>query len=322
MQCRLCETPNPDDNLFCEGCGARIAAGGTASSDLCACGAALSEMDAEGFCGSCGRRVKPPDSDHIELSLLPDFAGVSDRGLRHHRNEDRFVLATAHNAYALVVCDGVSMSPDADEAATAAVQSALEAINEGFSQPETAEIDLLRSVIRKATQAVAELGKRRTEAPATTLVAAIVKNNRLTVGWIGDSRAYWLTGIDGTQITRDHSWQNSPAGREANSEAQKTADAHALTRWVGADSPDLEPEIVQQPINGAGQLLLCSDGLWNYTDDTKEIAALVASANAPGADALAVCRTLVEFARTKGGHDNITAAILRHPVSENQSHGG
>ncbi len=58
---------------------------------------------------------------------------------------------------------------------------------------------------------------------------------------------------------------------------RKSANAHALTRWVGADAEadDLEPEIVEQDLKGGGLLLLCSDGLWNYAQDSQEMAALV-----------------------------------------------
>ena len=203
MQCRLCETTNPDDNAFCESCGTRM--GGSAPvTDCCACGAPLSEMDSEGFCSGCGRRLKRPDSDHIEVELLPDFAGVSDRGLRHNRNEDRFAITRRSDAFGMVVCDGVSMSPDADEAAQSAVQSTVEALNEGLEKLEMSEKEILKAAIERGSRAVAELGKRRSEFPSTTLVAAILKNNRVTIGWIGDSRAYWLNGTGAVQLTRDH----------------------------------------------------------------------------------------------------------------------
>jgi serine/threonine protein phosphatase PrpC len=98
-----------------------------------------------------------------------------------------------------------------------------------------------------------------------------------------------------TQITQDHSWE----------------DSHALTRWVGADAGDAEPEIAQHQLASPGLLLICSDGLWNYAAGSQEMAALVASASA---NALAISRGLVKFALDQGGHDNITAAVLRYPI--------
>lgn len=321
MLCSHCETVNPDDNLFCELCGIRMV-DGVAVVESCSCGAPLDQMDADGFCTSCGRRLKRPDSDHIEVSLLPDFAGVSDRGLRHHRNEDRFALSACGDVYALVVCDGVSMSPDADQAASAAVQAVMDSLKAGLADSQINELEVLRKAILDAANGVTELGKGRPEAPSTTLVAAIVKDNLLTVGWIGDSRAYLLAGDLATQITRDHSWQESPAARQPGAEAHRAANAHALTRWVGADAADPEPDLAQQQLSENGLLVLCSDGLWNYAANAQEMGALISRANKPGASALSISRELVEFALSKGGHDNITAVVLRHPISKECLNGG
>lgn len=320
MQCSVCETTNPDENAFCENCGVRIGEA-PAAEERCGCGALFSEMDADGFCTGCGLRLKRPDSDHIEIALTLDFAGVSDRGLRHNRNEDRFAITASGEAYGLIVCDGVSMSPDSDEAASSGVAAGIQVLSEEIAQPQSDAVETLRKAIQAAASAVSGMAQGRAEAPATTLVAAIATENLLTVGWIGDSRAYWFTGKEAVQLTRDHSWQNSAAARDAGAEAQRV-NAHALTRWVGSDSQDLEPEILQRALNGPGLLMLCSDGLWNYTTDASQMAELVLRANQPGASALSISRDLVNFARNQGGHDNITAVVLRRPSEKESNHAG
>ena len=84
------------------------------------------QITADGYCESCGREV-PSGRDHLELDLGP-LAGVTDKGLRHARNEDAMALATAESAtgpaVVAVVCDGVSSSRRPDEASLAAVQAA------------------------------------------------------------------------------------------------------------------------------------------------------------------------------------------------------
>lgn len=306
MQCHQCETTNPEDNAFCEECGTRIGGEAAPAVEACVCGTPLSEMDEDGFCTGCGRRLKRPDSDHIEIEVSPDFAGVCDRGLRHSRNEDRFALARIADGYALVVCDGVSMSPDADAAAAAAVEAAM------------ANLGDVRTAVHAAAEAVKKLAEGKSDAPSTTIVVALVQGSQLTVGWLGDSRAYWITGQEAIQITRDHSWLNTPAGQQEGAQGNP----HALTRWLGPDADDLEPEIAEQELKTSGILLLCSDGLWNYAEESGDMAPLVTSVNSPGESALNMARALVEFAKSKGGHDNITAAILRNPVSEEETHGG
>jgi serine/threonine protein phosphatase PrpC len=299
MLCPDCGATNPDDDLFCEVCGVPLQTKVMQTkAESCSCGVPLEEMDTDGFCTGCGRRLKKPDSDRLELAVSDDFAGVSDRGLRHHRNEDRFGLICVGDAFGIVVCDGVSMSPDADQASAAGVASMMASFQEGL--PKTDEAELMRSSILRATESVAALAQGRPEAPSTTLVAAIVKGGRVTVGWLGDSRAYWLGQGTATQLTKDHSWE----------------DSHALTRWVGADAGDAEPEIAQHQLALPGLLLICSDGLWNYAAGNEEMAALVASSSA---NALAISRGLVKFALDQGGHDNITAAVLRYPILKGPS---
>ena len=81
----------------------------------------------DGYCENCGRKV-PVGRDHAELDLGL-VAGVTDRGLRHQRNEDAMALATAtgpHGPVALaVVSDGVSSAPRPDEASLTAVRTAM-----------------------------------------------------------------------------------------------------------------------------------------------------------------------------------------------------
>ena len=84
-------------------------------------------ISADGYCEECGCRV-PSGRDHEELDLGL-LAGVTDRGLRHHRNEDAMALATAETpggpAALAVVCDGISTSDRPDEASLAAAQAAI-----------------------------------------------------------------------------------------------------------------------------------------------------------------------------------------------------
>jgi serine/threonine protein phosphatase PrpC len=103
--------------------------------------------------------------------------------------------------------------------------------------------------------------------------------------------------------------------------AAKSPQAHAITRWVGADSGDvLEPEtiaIVRHALPETdGLLLLCTDGLWNYFPTPEAMAGVVREASRDGAEALAIARQLVDLANGRGGHDNITAAVLRHHAPE------
>jgi serine/threonine protein phosphatase PrpC len=147
--------------------------------------------------------------------------------------------------------------------------------------------------------------------PSTTLVAALVQDQMVTIGWLGDSRAYWISPNGSRQLTQDDSWLNDivSSGQMTAAEARTSDKAHAITRWLGEDAiADAEPSIVNFQIPGSGHLLLCTDGLWNYAPDPGQIADLVHQGS--DTNAISISRRLVEFARNSGGHDNITVALL------------
>jgi serine/threonine protein phosphatase PrpC len=256
--------------------------------------------------------------DHQELEL-GGLAGVTDRGLRHQRNEDAMALATAATAggpvMIMVVCDGVSTADRPDEASLAAARAAAEellaAIQAGTSRPEASV--RAAAAAREAVAALAGGG----ESPAATFVSAVVAGGTITVCWLGDSRAYWLdAGDEGSArlLTRDDSLAEEMValGLMPEAEALTSPQAHVVTRWIGPDADALVPHVTEFSPPGPGVLMLCSDGLWNYAPDAGTLAGLAM----PGAlaDPLAAAAGLVEFALDAGGMDNITVALAPYPA--------
>jgi serine/threonine protein phosphatase PrpC len=139
----------------------------------------------------------------------------------------------------------------------------------------------------------------------------------VAIGCLGDSRAYWIGPPDGLRkLTVDDSWAEAEveSGRMTEDQAEADPRSHAITRWVGADAPALDPQVVSLRPEGPGRLLLCSDGLWNYAPSLAEMAALVDRQPEP-ASPIELARSLTEFARTAGGHDNITVVVIDLPGS-------
>src|SRR6185369_18079873 len=139
------------------------------------------------------------------------------------------------------------------------------------------------------------------EPPGTTIAAALVYKKRLTVGWVGDSRAYWLTTRGAEQLTHDHSWVNEAIARGEVKDADEVqgALAHTITRCLGplevGDTPaEIEPDVRSREIPGPGLVLLCSDGLWNYAPKPADIAAVMRAAP-EDARAPAIARLLVNY---------------------------
>src|SRR2546428_4318998 len=117
--------------------------------------------------------TNPSSRDHAEVDLGP-AAGVSDRGLRHHRNEDAMALAAEQArdgpAVLAVVCDGVSSSARPDAAAQAAAQAALPVLVAAVHAGEDLAVASPASVAA-ARRAVAALQGPTGDTSATTLVS-------------------------------------------------------------------------------------------------------------------------------------------------------
>ncbi len=262
--------------------------------------------------------------DRVEVDVGV-AAGVSDRGWRHHRNEDALALRRVdsgrssgrHCAVVAVVCDGVSSADRPDEASETAAEVAAEALAAALHAGE-GPVTAMREAIHAAGQAVAGLAdstQSNRDAPACTLVSAVVTDGTVTVGWVGDSRAYWIPrsrtrSASPTRLTEDDSWlaQVLAAGTLTFAEAAVDQRAHAITAWLGEDAILLNPHIVTFTPKGPGVVVVCTDGLWNYLDNADALAAAlpVQPPEAP----LDAARRLVETALNCGGRDNITAAVV------------
>jgi len=264
-------------------------------------------VGADGYCENCGMLAGRP-RDHLEADLGDVAAAVTDRGLRHHRNEDAMWLAARGTDVDVVVCDGVSSSYDPDVASAAAVEAA------GASLVRDGDV---LAAIARATVAVAELAhsgdpRRVVSNPACTIVAAVVRGAEVTVGWVGDSRAYWLPARGpAQQLTEDDSWATHAIALGADPEtAQRDPKAHAITAWLGADAGPVVPRTGEFIVTEAGHLVLCSDGLWNYLPDPSVFAGAVRAALNDDAKLLDAARMLTDLAIAAGGADNITVALI------------
>ncbi|MEV8536046.1 protein phosphatase 2C domain-containing protein [Streptomyces sp. NPDC051211] len=279
-------------------------------------------VDTDGYCENCGH-AQPRERDHVEEEL-GSVAAVSDRGLRHHRNEDSFaVSATAlpdgSAATIAIVCDGVSSASRPDDASAAAAAAANEALLDALPRGAHPQ-EAMHSAILAAANAVNALAPEvpgAQNAPACTLVGAVVSGGLLTVGWVGDSRAYWVPDDRAAlphRLTEDDSWaaQMVAAGLMGEAEAYADVRAHAITGWLGADAYELEPHTKSFRPDHPGVVIVCTDGLWNYAESAAEMASVVPvdASSRP----LHSAQVLVGHALDGGGHDNVTVAVVPFAV--------
>jgi PPM family protein phosphatase len=311
--CPSCQSETKPSANFCGKCGTKLKASTSTRVAACRCGAGPESIDAAGFCNECGVRVVDADARaHGERVIDAKFAGVTDKGRRHPSNEDAIGIAEAPSPLGpvrlLIVCDGVSTSSAAAQASAAAVTAFRDTVFASLA----ADPDLSRAARLGADAAQAAVVAipfpEGQNAPATTLVAALVRHQSAVIIWAGDSRAYHIDETP-TQLTRDDSWLNDVVdkGELTAEQARNHKYAHAIVNSLGglADGDVFKPNIREVTLTAGSRLLLCSDGLWNYADDVQTIAKLM-----PAAAAVDACRDLIAFANKEGGHDNISAVIL------------
>jgi serine/threonine protein phosphatase PrpC len=301
------------------------------------CGACGGAIAGDGYCELCGTPAVRP-RDHWLDQPVSWVAAVCDRGVRHTRNEDAVAVAAepAPGSFAaLVVCDGVSSAPDSDLASLAAARAARDVLaGPALAGPlQAADGDRGRLLAAGLTdagaaahEAAAEIGRRvagqgRGNPPSTTFVAGVLAAHLLVVGWVGDSRAYWLPDAGAARLlSTDDSWAaEAIALGVPREDAESGPNAHAITRWLGADAPDPRPHTSEIALDGPGWVLLCSDGLWNYCSEPDELAGLVTRTAAeltqgPGEGPVPVAGLasgLVGWAVEQGGADNISVALAR-----------
>jgi len=262
-----------------------------------------------------------PLRDALARCPASDVAARSDPGLDPDKrvNEDICDHRQTRFGHLVIVCDGMGGHADGREAASLALSTVLEVFDHAAA--ETAPSEVLRLAIHDANSRVhamppSEFASGR---PGSTVVAVLVHSRGAEVAHVGDSRAYLVHQGQVVALTRDHSvvQQMVDIGVLKPEQAAHHPDANRITRALGMN-PAVEVEVRSQPLPyvAGDAFVLCSDGLSDLVEET-EIRDVVG--DEPPSQAVG---KLVDLANARGGHDNITVAILRVRESVSTSAGG
>lgn len=292
------------------------------------------KIDAAGkdkpICTRCAMVLASGENHRIELCISDDLAGVSDRGPSHHGNEDCLALAETPFAEVLVVCDGVSNTQQAALAARVAANSACQSLVHSLSEsghagsPRDPYAAMVKAIADadNAVRSLPGVAIYSGPPPQSTIVAAACYGSNILLGWVGDSRAYWVDYRGIWQLTKDHSWLNQvvDSGEMTRDQALRMPKSHMITRSLGTLADDArahQPAIIEYDIDSdlswPGRLILCTDGFWDCAADETTFKSLVLDwigQTKSGTDALTLARALVENGCRQRGHDNITVATL------------
>jgi serine/threonine protein phosphatase PrpC len=230
------------------------------------------------------------------VSAVGSYARASDTGRKRRRNEDSYVVAPPLFA----VADGMG-GAQAGEVASKLAAAALEETDPGsLSGPER-----LESLIQEANRRVYERASSdpATSGMGTTMTVALVGPAGVTIGHVGDSRAYVVREGKLEQLTEDHSLVNEllKSGKLSREEADVHPQRSVITRAVGTD-PDVDVDTFVVEASEGDIFLLCSDGLTDMVGDED----ILETVEKHREDLDRATKALVSAANRGGGEDNIT----------------
>jgi serine/threonine protein phosphatase PrpC len=224
---------------------------------------------------------------------LGQFAGASDPGRRRRRNEDSYVI----DPPLFAVADGMGGA----QAGEVASKLAAGAVKERGADVE----ELIQEANRRVHQRSIE--DPNASGMGTTLTVASVENGMVSIGHVGDSRAYLVREGRLEQVTDDHSLVGElmRSGKLSAEEAETHPQRSVITRALGTD-PDVDVDMFPIESRAGDLFLICSDGLTTMVDDTKILELVEQHRD----DLQTLVKSLIKAANKGGGEDNITVVAF------------
>jgi PPM family protein phosphatase len=229
----------------------------------------------------------------------------TDTGRQRQANEDSFF--TSPSLFA--VADGMG-GAQAGEVASRIAAEAFEPAERGAESPEA----YLRSIAEDANRQIHSIAQRDStrSGMGTTLTAALVEGDEVSIAHVGDSRAYVFRDGELKLLTSDHSLVEElrRQGRLTDEQAEDHPQRSIITRALGPEEA-VEVDTLTFSSRPGDVFLLCSDGLTTMVKDDR-IGKILAEAESLD-DAV---DRLVREANESGGRDNITAVAFRLAEAE------
>jgi protein phosphatase len=224
----------------------------------------------------------------------------TDPGRKRRHNEDAYVCQPPLFA----IADGMGGAQAGEVASALAAGALRESPVNGGGEPRVVEL------IQEANRRVHEraVTDASTSGMGTTMTVALVESDgTVTIGHVGDSRAYLLRDDRLEQLTDDHSLvaELVRRGELSPAEAEVHPQRSVITRALGTD-PDVDVDAFSVEAKPGDVYLICSDGL----SDMVDLGTLEQIVRANRGSLEAAAKALVQAANRGGGEDNITAILF------------
>lgn len=239
------------------------------------------------------------------------YWGLTDPGMVRKQNQDAYHIVKLDKTCVLaIVCDGMGGAKSGNVASSLAVDVFVQEVQRRWvpgTDWDKAD-QILRSAVKLANFTVYDQAKQFVEfdGMGTTLVAALIRGQKVTVVNVGDSRAYGITEGGIRQLTKDHSLVQLMVDRgEIRPEMAKSYPGkNLITRAIGTE-PVVLCDMFRQEFQRGDFLLLCSDGLSNMMDDQEILFEVV-----HGVNKSRCCQRLLDITKTRGAPDNVTSILI------------
>jgi len=237
------------------------------------------------------------------------FGACSDVGLVRKENEDSFYIPSEGDELKLfLIADGVGGQNHGKFAS----QMTIDDVVKFFIKNEnkySSKKELMSESIKLANKNVRSfsMSKPEFEGMGTTLVSALIEDNKVILSSAGDSRCYMIRNGIISQLTVDNSYVQYllEKGAISANEAKNHPQRNLITKAIGLED-NIDVEIEQTEICSGDILLLCTDGLTTMLSD-EEILHIILKKNG---NIQELAENLVSRAKDNGGTDNITAILV------------
>ena len=239
-----------------------------------------------------------------------NFGFATDIGRKRTQNQDS---VTVHPELGLfVVADGMGGHRGGETASAMAVEIVPQVVRQAQKVASWNPRETVAHSIRVANNSIFDRAAHQAQLQGmgTTLITLLFKDNRLTIGHVGDSRCYFFRSGAVWQATRDHSLvqEKLRAGLITRPEVKTDRMKNVITRSVGFE-PDVNVEVYEMDVKPGDTFLICSDGLSGLMDDDCMLE-VVQRKHFVEHDIQSAVKELIQTANQNGGDDNITTVMV------------
>ncbi|MEM7543232.1 MAG: Stp1/IreP family PP2C-type Ser/Thr phosphatase [Pseudomonadota bacterium] len=252
------------------------------------------------------------------MSNSIEVANLSNTGRRRPHNEDSAVTDSALGL--AIVADGMGGYKAGEVASAIVAKMVLDAVRDGLRSVKNGQVnedsgmmeqtEVVRTAVLEANAHVFNTAQTvpQCQGMGTTIVCLLVRDARMTVAHVGDSRLYRLKNEELSQVTSDHSLIQELIDRGffTPEEAVANTPKNLVTRALGIEE-SVEVDVQELDVSDDEIYLLCSDGLNDMVED-EEIRLTLSKYSANLEQA---AEELVRLANENGGKDNVSVVLVR-----------